>query len=57
MDFDKMSAVACTAQLGKPSKGSNFALYGLIEQIMPQFQNFKIEKAKKAKKAATVSQT
>ena len=26
-----MSAVACTVQLGKPSKGSNFAVYGPIE--------------------------
>ena len=31
MDFDKMSAVACTIQLAKPSKGSNFAVYGQIE--------------------------
>ena len=31
MDFDKMSAIACTALLGKTSKGSNFAVYGPIE--------------------------
>ena len=31
MDFEKISGVAFTVLVGKPSKGSNFAVYGQIE--------------------------